>query len=287
MTRKAWNVKSSDKEAPPSFNELNLFLASRIRAFEEFAGGPSEKPPSKPASGSKVHVATASTIPQSACLICHAQHSLHVCPKFVRGNPNQRRDFVKQHRRCFNCLNRHHAVTECQSKYLCRICHQRHHSMFHGGSDSNAARAVPVSVGRVVEAVEHTAEPPVQSLIASANPKHLPRVLLATALVTVSVPSGRSIVVRALIDQESQLTFISEGLAQLLRVKRVRMSVSVSAIASVHAGTARHATKISVSPRDAYTPSYSATAVILNTFLHSKTGCGCRESFTSRGFSVG
>ena len=103
--------------------------------------------------------------------------------------------------------------------------------------------------------------PEVNSLIASTR-KRSP-VLLATAWVTVRSPSGRTAVVRALLDQGSEMTFISENLAQILRAKRIRMPISVSAVGGIHAGTFQHATHIFISPRDSHAPSLSTTALIM------------------------
>lgn len=57
------------------------------------------------------------------------------------------------------------------------------------------------------------------------------------------------------------MTFISENLAQLLRVKRIRMPISV--VGGIHAGMFRHATQIKVSSRKTHVPSFSTTALIL------------------------
>lgn len=90
-----------------------------------------------------------------------------------------------------------------------------------------------------------------------------PSVLLVIARVTIRVPSGRVITVRALLDQGSEMTFVSESVAQTLRAKRIRMPVSISAVGRVHAGTAKHATLLSLSLYNATEPTVSVTALIL------------------------
>lgn len=57
VTRKAWNVMSTDTNELPLFADLTRFLASRARAFEEFAAGSSSESTGKAAPGSRVHVA--------------------------------------------------------------------------------------------------------------------------------------------------------------------------------------------------------------------------------------
>ncbi|XP_032682417.1 uncharacterized protein LOC116849399 [Odontomachus brunneus] len=67
ITRKAWNIRSSDAESPPSFDELSRFLHSRVRALEaNIPTGPS-KVPTKAFPTSKVHVATTAPNESSTC----------------------------------------------------------------------------------------------------------------------------------------------------------------------------------------------------------------------------
>lgn len=103
----------------------------------------------------------------------------------------------------------------------------------------------------------------VNSLHISASQQAHTDILLATAWATVGVTSGRAVSVRVLLDQGSEITFITENLVQLLRAKRIRMPVSISVVGYVDAGTFRYATQITISPRNTYSPSLSVIAVIL------------------------
>lgn len=68
---------------------------------------------------------------------------------------------------------------------------------------------------------------------------------------------------RALLDQGSEATFISESLAQSLRAKRIRMPVSVSALGGAQIRDVRHAANITIFPIHSSTPSFTTTAFIL------------------------
>ncbi|XP_077275939.1 uncharacterized protein LOC143904852 [Temnothorax americanus] len=262
VTRKAWNLKEGDKDDPPFYDDLCRFLDSCTRALENFSPSPSAKAAPKAATASRIHSATASANSQAKCPLCPAQHFINSCPTFSGKNPSQLRDIVKQHKRCFNCLSAKHSVQACPSKYSCRVCQQKHHSMLHVNTDSSSKLAEADAPDSSSTA---TPDPKcnVNSLSASHTTRHKPSVLLATAWVTVSVESGRSAVVRALLDQGSEMTFISENLAQTLRARRVRQPNSVSAVGSVHAETFTHITRVSLSPRQSLVPSLSTTALIL------------------------
>jgi len=138
VTRKAWNVSISNSDAPPSYHTLIRFLQSRTRALAAFAPASVSKSSAKPGAASRVNAATASTSAQSQCPLCQGRHFINVCPAFVSKNASQRRDIVKQHKRCFNCLSARHSAQECKSKYSCRVCHKKHHSMLHVDSDSSS-----------------------------------------------------------------------------------------------------------------------------------------------------
>lgn len=135
VTRKVWNVRTSDNDQLPSYDDVSKFVAFRARALEDFTTGLTGKSTSKSSSDHKVTAATASKTAQSVCPLCKARHFFNSCPQFVHASPSQRRELVRVHKRCFNCLSHGHAFKECKSKYTCRTCQQRHHSLLHVGSD--------------------------------------------------------------------------------------------------------------------------------------------------------
>lgn len=114
-------MKSNDNDTMPSFEDLSRFLASRIRALEEFSISTLTKSPSRTSSVQRIHAATASASAcrsaSSSCPVCKARHYFSACLTFVRANPKQRSELVKRHKRCFNCLSQSHSVRECNSKY--------------------------------------------------------------------------------------------------------------------------------------------------------------------------
>lgn len=266
-TRKAWSLKTSDSEGLPSVDELLQFLRHRIRALEEFSMQPANKSSSK----SPVRKVTAATASASAsgsspapCPVCKARHYFNACPSFVKGSPSQRRELVRVHKRCFNCLSSSHAVRECSSKYSCRTCKQRHHTMLHMSSDGGSTSPATSVPAAAEAAAPVEAQSTVTSLLSSTVDEHAPvPVLLATAWISASGPSGRSVRVRALLDQGSEMTFISEKVAQILCLKRFRLPVSVSAVGGVHAGTFHFAAEIHVSPVTSRSPMLTATALIM------------------------
>lgn len=146
ITRKAWKLKGGEDQRIPTYEELDRFLASRSRALEELA------PPNvnKPSRASKVTSSSASAMNVISCPLCKASHFVNKCPQFVKKNPSQRFETITKANRCLNCLSAKHAVHACPSKYSCRTCQKRHHSMLHvdlaSSSDSINAKANDLSL---------------------------------------------------------------------------------------------------------------------------------------------
>lgn len=75
-TRKAWELLLGDSDEYPTFERLEQFLASRIRALENL---PVSKGKTTASLSVQSHVANASTV---KCPICQKPHSLFACPDF-------------------------------------------------------------------------------------------------------------------------------------------------------------------------------------------------------------
>lgn len=118
VTRTAWNHKCSESREPRSYRDLCEFLTNRTSALEDYANSSSAKPSAK-GSAVKISNATASPFSPTNYPLCKAPHYFSACPEFVRATPSQRRDFTKQHKRCFNCLSHKHSSKDCKSKYSC------------------------------------------------------------------------------------------------------------------------------------------------------------------------
>lgn len=221
-TRRAWKLKTGDSNNPPTYDDLKRFLSSRALALEELHSHNSEKVKSN----SRVTSATAAASVNTICPLCNQHHLLSRCQKFISENPNQRREVVKRFRRCFNCLSEKHSARECKSKFTCRKCHQRHHTMIHvDSSSSSQIAAAPVASIPQESSSALSNVAALSSVTSAAMPTP---VVLSTAKVIVRSPSGHALTVRALLDGGSELTFITERAAQILRLSRIRTHTSTS-----------------------------------------------------------
>jgi len=254
-TRRAWKLKTSDNGEPPTYEELKRFLSTRALALDELNPPNSDKGKSP----SKVTSATTSASFNTICPLCSQRHVMSKCQQFVSKSPSQRRELVKQFKRCFNCLSEKHSALDCRSKFACRTCNKRHHTMIHVDSSSSSAVASVTSTSPEADSdVSNITALSSVTLTTAPTP-----VLLSTAKVTVQAPSGRSVTVRALLDGGSELTFITERIAQLLRLARIRTYTSTSGISCVDTGTCRTAALVHITPRDKPEPTFTTVAYIM------------------------
>lgn len=262
-TRKGWKIKCSDHSHMPTYDELDKFLASRARALEELT--PSLA--TKGARSSKSLNVNAANVSAVLCPLCKATHYINKCPQFKEKSPIQRREIIKKANQCGNCFSTKHATQACVSKYSCRTCQKRHHTMLHADSLSSADTSTAIAS----PALPQSDSPEKLSVIAlSSTRKFASRagVLLATARVVVMASSGRTMEVRALLDQGSEMTFITARLSQTLRLHRIRRSISISAVGCVDAETCQYSADIQIHPRGKSSPILTTTAGILKSLTN-------------------
>ena len=86
------------------------------------------------------------------CIFCKKPHDLEKCFKFKNLEAEDRVEFGKKERMCFNCLKTGHLSVNCRAYPNCVIsgCKLKHHSLFHHvparGSHPQNAEAGPTSV---------------------------------------------------------------------------------------------------------------------------------------------
>ncbi|XP_011171122.2 uncharacterized protein LOC105203896 [Solenopsis invicta] len=126
-TRRAWKLKFNDDSPPAIYTDLINFVSSRAIALEELKPTKS----SKTNSDFKVTSSPTSAVLEPTCSLCQKRHFLNKCSKFLNKSPSQHPEFVKEQKRCLNCLSTKHSLSECKSKFTCRQCQEKHHTMLH------------------------------------------------------------------------------------------------------------------------------------------------------------
>ncbi|XP_070167756.1 uncharacterized protein [Polyergus mexicanus] len=262
-SRLFWEASLQTSDEFPTFGQLQDFLHTRIRALD----AASLKPMSAPAVATKapdrkgkVNALTTSASGEQKsfkrCSLCQGTHAFNYCSRFKALSVPQRREHVKKQGACFNCLRLKHGVSSCPSGSRCLRCQGKHHSMLHNSDDSSHASTDAGESVTTAETQAKAKDAPsttaIHSNVAALAAASRRQILLSTALATCFNDQGRSVVIRALLDSGSEATFLSERVAQALRLPRRRVHVPVAGIQGAPSGVVYHSVALTVgSPRDA------------------------------------
>ncbi|XP_025265425.1 uncharacterized protein LOC112638264 [Camponotus floridanus] len=212
QTRMQWESSIRDSVDPPSNDVLMDFIAKQILTLNAVQPTTAAKSGDTSRSAKSHFVKRASG--SSTCAACKEKHSIMQCSTFKAKTAAERKGLVEANRLCFNCLGNHY-LAKCQSSKTCFTCKARHHTLLHDAC-SQSDGAISLSTTRF--ASDRKA------------------ILLATARVTIKDHVGRPHI-RALIDQGSEVSLVSEALAQRLRLPRIRSSMTIAGIGGASGAT--------------------------------------------------
>ncbi|XP_038215213.1 uncharacterized protein LOC119834785 [Zerene cesonia] len=273
-SRKQWEQRATETSELPTMTSFVEFLQNRFRSLEYLDPKciKSEKP-------TCAHIATSSM----NCLFCSENHKLFNCKKFSKETVDSRRSFVQTHHLCFNCLTPNHSVYQCNRSTGCRICRKKHHTLLHTKSPKSASSMQAEQPGEgstsVVGNVIHSSQAkgegtdrPILSCFANTTNQ----VLLATALVkAASQTNATMVVLRSLIDQGSQASFITEAAVQQLGLKKYSETNLMSGLGGDQSSTLLSKSSVVLKIQSRLDPSFVITIKAhvlkkLTTFLPSK-----------------
>jgi len=240
-TRREWESSIGGSTEPPTYAELREFLERRLHTLEAIAPSKASSTvrTGERATGSHlVQKDSAKRRERDRCSACHKDHFVMLCESFRRKSPMERKRFVDESGLCLNCLSKH-KVSECNSKRMCTACGERHHTMLH-----DACR--PASSGITLP----RSDPATTSHVTQSLTGERTVILLATARVNVRDRHGVVHHARALVDQGSETSLISEALAQKLRLPRTRTSAAVFGVGGCRTGTPRGQVSVRIGSRD-------------------------------------
>lgn len=167
------------------------------------------------------------------CPLCNYDHELYRCHKFINMPAETKLRSVAKLKLCKNCLFKH-ANDKCTSIKRCKECNSEHHTMLHDACAGSLRSTMPLPIepkslaqaATPLPTKPHSNKPHTANHVAADDEE----VLLATILLKIKAIDGSYVTLRALLDQGSQITLISENAAQLLGLPRRKFSASVSGV---------------------------------------------------------
>ncbi|XP_063993922.1 uncharacterized protein LOC135171367 [Diachasmimorpha longicaudata] len=271
-----WEVKLGTSKDFPSLQEFVDFLEAYGRALNAGASlkdyqesGPTNKmlitkiksgytvtQQQESHSTEKLHLKT-------NCAYCTGRHFIAVCPLRKTLIPVKRNDFVVNKELCFRCLGPHRKP-KYKSTKTGHECNRDHHTLIHNGSSWTTGPSAGAGV-RAIEAANERPKPGLSTSSASAKINnqrinersteiytvHHPEgdqqaVLLATARLRAHSTRGFIVKARALIDQGSELSFLTDQLPHQLQLKRRPSSTELVGIGGINSGITQGVVTVSL-----------------------------------------
>lgn len=261
-TRKQWELKVSGDSSNelPKFTEFRDYLQNRFRALEFIE--PNSRPrPSNITYGKTTKHNVLHVTNSAACEFCSKDHKIYTCKQFSKEEVGKRRDFVYKSRLCYNCLGNNHSAKSCPSNSTCRVCKGKHHSLLHpngggsgGGTSPSGTGGPSAGVGMVGSSAEksvaHSSSVDAAPVVSCFGQVPVNKqVFLATAVVLAETPKGETHYIRALLDQGSQASFVSEATAQFLGVKKYPVKSIISGLEGNKTTIAKHMVNLKLRSR--------------------------------------
>lgn len=186
----------ADSKVMPKLIELLNFMEKRFQILDHKQFMTTSNKPKK---SYKNYSLNSANLNEKECLKCGENHFIGSCSSFLELSQEERYDFVKSKNLCVNCIS-HKYSRDCTSKFRCKECNKFHHSLLHNfDNDDDESDNLKTN----------------HSLISNGS-------ILPTALVYVTGQSDMKIQLRALIDNGSQASFISQKGSNLINAKMKR-----------------------------------------------------------------
>ncbi|XP_032364376.1 uncharacterized protein LOC116678740, partial [Etheostoma spectabile] len=238
--RKAMEARQATSEYPP-FKVFVDFLSkeadlacdpiSSIQALKSMETEKTRQPQSQTIQAKTL--STNTTQSNISCVFCkRTGHVLAKCRKFVERTVQDRVKFVQAEKLCFGCLETGHYSKMCDNKGTCEICQKRHPTCLHddkfkqrstlpsrddNSKDGTVAKeiAATATTNRVVQEGLNTQTSPIVPVWVSS----------------VKQPD-QEVLVYALLDTQSDTTFILDEVAHELNTNKESVSLRLSTMSS-------------------------------------------------------
>jgi len=227
---KAWEHHLGPSKEP-TWNQFNEFLMSRLLSLQAFEKSRTGKLSSSIPTSAKFHfqgkVKDIHSNKPSTCFLCSSNYYIANCPQYNSKSVQQRIAIINKHKLCYNCLGLHRA-SSCRIIKRCQKCGHKHHTTIHQKNNpkTDNSSSAPSKSEKTSSIEPKSTETHVLHSSIEQRPS-CSYALLATAQILVIVHNGEITKARALIDQGSEISLVSERLVQLLHLTRSHSSISL------------------------------------------------------------
>ncbi|CAH2109138.1 unnamed protein product [Euphydryas editha] len=260
-SHKLWEQSLENSTDIPTFQQLTLFLEKRFRSMEMIYTTHNKDYVRKPMPQKVTNVKSFATEMKNACTYCSQNHYICHCKDFASLKVSERQEFIKRNNICFNCLIKGHNVLNCRQSTTCKKCGRRHHTLLHYTPLSKTDLLNSNSSSSIEENKENPASSCNTVCMKTESQSH--QVILATAQLAVEARKGNTYILRALIDQGSQASFMTEAAAQLLQLDRIPVNGKVTGVSNSTVVTIKSMVKFKIQATRQHTQPMEVKAYVL------------------------
>lgn len=252
----SWNRKVIEIEEQtnqfPTFSQFVEFLSreakiacnpvTSLQSLKQCEPNKSDKPKltKQKEIGVKTLMTTSQEKIQLVCVFCKKpKHSLHKCRSFLEKAVSDRVSFIKSERLCFGCLKPGHHSKSCTNRNICERCSKGHPTCLHEDrvkdkgeqrqpiANPNPSNERSSQSDRVQEQV--TAMATTNRVASQENNTQ------TAAIIPVWLSSStkhKEVLVYALLDSQSDTTFVLSEVAKLLETNQEPVKLELSTMSS-------------------------------------------------------
>ena len=230
-----------DEEFPPFENFVKFVSAQAKRMNNPIIAQVNSKglssqnsqQSSSTSSKSKASLSTSSSSDSKApsCRHCGGSHSLQKCDKFTGLSYDDRCSFVRENHLCFGCLRGGHRSSDCRCRNKCDTCGRRHPTLLHNPNWQDTAKKPDKSTSHVTKSEESAVANAVSSK--KSFDQEMSSMVVPVWLTHSKVPN-RSRLVYALLDSQSDTSFILDQTLNSFPVESTEVELSVSTMTGLN-----------------------------------------------------
>ena len=164
------------------------------------------------------------------CLYCQQTHFIINCNLFEKCSQEEKRLFVMKNKLCFGCLRVGHHSKDCQKRHTCKKCSRRHPTVLHN-EQAKQQEKPDQSPGTTSSKKEDEIHKAVSFKVDNGASSGRTTMIVPVWLSTVD-EKDKEVLTYAILDNQSDASFISEDLAARVGVKSVSVRLSIKTVTS-------------------------------------------------------
>lgn len=159
------------------------------------------------------------------CNFCKKDHTLGKCRDFAAKKMTEKKDFIQRNRLCFGCLRKGHFTKDCKTRHTCGKCKKKHPTCLHVNEQQSPSD---------VQSETATSETREVTVATSFGVKGntSATAMIVPVWVSSAARPGEEILTYALLDTQSDTTFILQELGKALDAERYPVKLKLSTLTS-------------------------------------------------------